>query len=222
MARKKGAFNKIVNIIGLVDDEPQGYDENYEQDYGRNYSGSARPSTYVPQQQRSRTESARSRTVISDNRYAASREYNEGYSVRRAERAYEDSREPAATAPRRAAQDARRENAAPARSANVPARTTAQANSNAPAQLPRAPRTIMCPITTLEECRDVIDILVDNNIVLLMLEGMDSALSQRAVDLLSGAAFALHATIKKASEGTYLIAPRTVVVSENDDISRRY
>jgi FtsZ-interacting cell division protein YlmF len=45
---------------------------------------------------------------------------------------------------------------------------------------------------------------------------------QRAVDTLSGAVFALHATIRKASERTYLIAPSGVEVNETYDMDRRF
>ena len=219
MARKKGVFNRVLNIIGLVDDEPQGYEENYDQGYTSSASA-ARPSTYVPPQQRPRTADTRSRTVVPGNsRYSSRDDYNEGYTVRRTERSYETEQNSAPVS-RRSTEP--RRDPAPAPRAAAPARTS-QSASNAPA--PRtggAARTIMCPITELEECRDVIEILVENNIVLLMLDNMDPSLTQRAVDLLSGAAFALHATIKKASDRTYLIAPRTVMVSENDELGRRY
>ena len=54
MARKQGGVNKFLNFIGLVDEEEprRGAQLDYEDSYGR-------PSTYVPQQQRSRTEDTR-------------------------------------------------------------------------------------------------------------------------------------------------------------------
>lgn len=57
MARKQGGVNKFLNFIGLVDDdEPQraAAGDGYADGYGR-------PSTYVPKQQRSRTEDTRRR-----------------------------------------------------------------------------------------------------------------------------------------------------------------
>ena len=41
----------------------------------------------------------------------------------------------------------------------------------------------------------------------------DERTLQRAVDTLSGAVYALHATIRKASETTYLLAPEGVEVN---------
>lgn len=63
MARKQGGVNKFLNFIGLVDEEEprRGAQLDYEDSYGR-------PSTYVPQQQRSRTEDTRRRTIVKDER----------------------------------------------------------------------------------------------------------------------------------------------------------
>ena len=54
------------------------------------------------------------------------------------------------------------------------------------------------------------------------MDDLDVKLMQRAVDTLSGAVFALHATIRKASDRTYLIAPSSVEVNESYDVERRY
>ena len=67
MARKQGGVNKFLNFIGLVDDEPQRAADDYADNYGR-------PSTYVPKQQRSRTEDTRRRTIVKDERGRSSSE----------------------------------------------------------------------------------------------------------------------------------------------------
>ena len=54
-----------------------------------------------------------------------------------------------------------------------------------------------------------------------MMDQLDDATTQRAVDTLSGAAFALRAKIRRAADRTYLIAPSTVDVSETDVSGRR-
>lgn len=218
MARNKGIFNKFLNVIGLVEDQNEAYEDDYQGGYSRG-QGASRPSTYVPQQQRSRTADTRSRSVVpANNRYNQRNDVNEGYTVRRTERAYENPQETAAPQRRTSMETQRRAPAAaPAPRASVPARVPSAAPVSG-----GAARTIMCPITSLEECCDVIDILVANNIVLVTMDQMDTRLSQRAVDTLSGAAFALQATLKKASDNTYLIAPRSVTVSETDGFGRRY
>ena len=70
MARKQGGVNKFLNFIGLVDAEPQRAADDYGDNYGR-------PSTYVPKQQRSRTEDTRRRTIVKDERgrYGSSERY---------------------------------------------------------------------------------------------------------------------------------------------------
>ena len=83
-------------------------------------------------------------------------------------------------------------------------------------------RTEMFTLHTLEDCCDVIDSLLQGNTVVLTMDDLDTRLMQRAVDTLSGAVFALHASIRKASERTYLIAPEGVMVNENYDMDRRF
>jgi len=230
MARNgSGAFKKFLNVIGLVD-EPQEYDD-YE---GRYSNGRApvqpRPSTYVPRQQNSRTADTRRRTVVPDDRQASRysansprqsyNNINEGYTVRRPGRELEDEFDQAmdtrrgetrrsAPEPEPARTPAPRYNAAPAQSAPVPAARGGVANM------------VTFSLTSLEECSDVVDALIANNIVMLILDQLDDRMIQRVVDTLSGAAFALHANIRKGSERTYIIAPRTVSMSENGYYGRR-
>ena len=80
----------------------------------------------------------------------------------------------------------------------------------------------MFALHNLEDCCDVIDNLILNNTVVLTMDELDPKIIQRAVDTLSGAVFALHATIRKASDRTYLIAPMNVEVNETYDVDRRF
>ena len=97
----------------------------------------------------------------------------------------------------------------------------ADAQRGAP-RIPVRARTVMFSLRNLEDCCDVIDNLILNNTVVLTMDELDVRLMQRAVDTLSGAVFALHATIRKASEHTYLIAPSGVEVNETYDMESRY
>ncbi len=83
-------------------------------------------------------------------------------------------------------------------------------------------RTVMFSLHTLEDCCEVIDHLIANNTVVLTMDELDGRLMQRAVDTLSGAVFALHASIRKASDKTYLIAPMSVEVNEAYDVDRGF
>ena len=74
----------------------------------------------------------------------------------------------------------------------------------------------------LEQFCEVIDNLIRGNTIVLTMDELDGHLMQRAVDTLSGAVFALHATIRKASDKTYLIAPSGVEVNETYDVDRRF
>ena len=83
-------------------------------------------------------------------------------------------------------------------------------------------RTVMYSLHSLEDCCEVIDQLIANNTVVLTMDELDGHLLQRAVDTLSGAVFALHASIRKASDRTYLVAPMSVEVNDTFDMDRRF
>ena len=231
MARKKsGGFNKILEFIGLVDDgEPRdAYEDEYESgNYGR-------AQTYTPQRNVTR-EPERSRA-----QQPLSRRYNSDYQPTRAPRMNRsgsasrfDEPRPASRRPESSGSGySYRNNPAPAartsrydysprpsrfdsasRFDDVPA-----ANSLVPQQRNSSrQRTVMFSLHNLEDCCDVIDNLILSNTVVLTLNDLDPSLIQRAVDTLSGAVFALHATIRKASELTYLIAPMSVEVNADED-----
>lgn len=74
-----------------------------------------------------------------------------------------------------------------------------------------------------DDARSVIDDLLDDRSVLINLELVDVDISQRIVDMLSGATYALGASLKKAAANTYLLAPRSVEISGsyNEEENRR-
>lgn len=232
MARKKsGGFGRVLEFIGLVDDEDprDTYEDEYESgNYGRTQA-------YAPQ----RTQRA-----------PASRPRQELTPARRS--AYEPTRTPRmsrSTSSSRFDQPQRSAQSAPRRTSAFVERVDDRANRydysprasasrfggldddlGSSAELtPRASRgsaprqrTVMFTLHNLEDCCDVIDNLILGNTVVLTLDDLDPKLMQRAVDTLSGAVFALHATIRKASERTYLIAPAGVEVNETYDMDRRF
>lgn len=236
MARKKsGGFNKVLEFIGLVDDEdPRDiYDDEYESgNYGRQQ-------TYTPQRAQ-RTQAPRSSrqqelTARRSSSYEPTR-------TPRMSRTGSSSRfdQPSSTrsvqsAPRRSSAYMERMDDRPARYDYTPRTSRFDSLEETPRYSEEAPlqranptrgsvrqRTVMFSLHSLEDCCDVIDNLILNNTVVLTLDDLDPKLMQRAVDTLSGAVFALHATIRKASEHTYLIAPMNVEVNETYDMDRRF
>lgn len=236
MARKKsGGFNKVLEFIGLVDDEdPRDiYEDEYE---GGNYG---RPQTYAPQ----RSNQPRPRQEMTTRRSGAP-----AYEPTRTPRMNRSSASASSSRfdqPSRSSQgSARRSNAYVERSDDRSGRydyspRTSRFGSledngssfgndfqeNAlqrPTRNPGRQRTEMFSLHSLEDCCDVIDSLIMNNTVVLTMDDLEPRLMQRAVDTLSGAVFALHATIRKASERTYLIAPSGVEVNETYDMDRRF
>ena len=228
MARKKsGGFGKVLEFIGLVDDEEprETYDDEYESgNYGR-------PQAYAPQ----RTQRAQEQP-----RQEVSRRYSSSYEPTRTPRMNRsassassrfDSRSSQSSGQRRStgSSSASRYDYSPRPASRFDDGSQGFVDENAQIQ-PRSSRTsgasrqktVMFALHNLEDCCDVIDNLIMNNTVVLTMDNLDDRLMQRAVDTLSGAVFALHATIRKASERTYLIAPMTVEVNETYDTDDRF
>ncbi len=245
MARNKsGGFNKLLNFIGLVDDEDtrDTYGEEYSEGYGRQsgYSpsrqsraASGRSAAYSRQADAGRP-SGRMPDSGSRSRYDAPSRYPSRYESRsssvpsRAARGYDDyrvgerrtqSRFDDSGYGSRTQREPSRYNQPDSRysSANVPQRTAPQRMRVSPRS-----RTVMYSLHTLEDCCEVIDQLIANNTVVLTMDELDGRLLQRAVDTLSGAVFALHASIRKASDKTYLVAPMSVEINEAYDMDRRF
>lgn len=228
MARKQsGGFSKLLNFIGLVDEDTQ-------DTYGEEYSGDSygRRAAYTP----ARPPRNGSASRAAANRQADQRRLSapparpgryDGYDTR-APRRYDDygaGQRPtgsrfddsgyASRAPRQPSRFSQQPD--PGYS-NVPQRVAPQR----PARISQRSRTVMYSLHSLEDCCEVIDQLIANNTVVLTMDELDGHLLQRAVDTLSGAVFALHASIRKASDRTYLVAPMSVEINDAYDMDRRF
>ncbi len=76
-------------------------------------------------------------------------------------------------------------------------------------------QTTIYQLNEHSETKVVIDDLLVGKSVLLNLENLDPVESQRVIDTLSGAAYAIDATLKKAAHQTYYIAPASVEIAGN-------
>ncbi len=221
MARKKsGGFGKVLEFIGLVDDdEPR---DTYEDEYESGNYG--RQATYQPQRN-ARIQQPRTRQEVS-RRYAAPN-YEPTRTPRMSRSGATSSRFDSAstrTAPRTSYSEERtgRYDYSPRASRFDSTEPEAEAAPRSNRAAAARQRTVMFALHNLEDCCDVIDNLILNNTVVLTMDDLDPKIMQRAVDTLSGAVFALHATIRKASDRTYLIAPMNVEVNETYDVDRRF
>ena len=230
MARKQSSgLSKLLNFIGLVDDE------DTQDTYGEEYSGDnyGRRATYTPQRQTRTPQStarpaARSRSLPEqtpryESRYDSrterrnTRSYDDYDTARqRSVSRFDDPRYDTRT-PRSTARTGSSRQPAP-RYDSAPAAVAPQRSM----RVSRRSRTVMYSLHSLEDCCEVIDQLIANNTVVLTMDELDGHLLQRAVDTLSGAVFALHASIRKASDRTYLVAPMSVDVSDTYDMDRRF
>ena len=76
-------------------------------------------------------------------------------------------------------------------------------------------QTTIYQISEHTEAKAVIDDLLAAKSVLLNLENLDAVESQRVIDTLSGAAYAISAKLRKVAHQTYLIAPVNVEIGGN-------
>ena len=83
-------------------------------------------------------------------------------------------------------------------------------------------QTVIFSLRSVDECKDVILALIDKKSVLLNLDALDSVQAQRALDTMSGATFAIGATLSRASDRTWLIAPSNVEVERSSMEERDY
>lgn len=67
--------------------------------------------------------------------------------------------------------------------------------------------------TSVEDGRKISDMLLQNKVVFLDLEGIDMNLAQRIIDFTSGATYAIDGTLQQMSKYTFVIAPPVVSVS---------
>lgn len=67
--------------------------------------------------------------------------------------------------------------------------------------------------TSVEDGRKISDMLLENKVVFLDLEGIDMNLAQRIIDFTSGATYAIDGTLQQMSKYTFVIAPAVVNVS---------
>ena len=238
MARKQsGGINRLLNFIGLVDDEDP------RDTYGEEYTNGSygRQGAYTPARQQRNAASGRTSSRQQNQRRSLPESMPNRFDDRsqrtsrygtRDDRGYDDysvpSRRPASRFDEdpgfngynpRQERSASRYEPQPERraSANLPARTPAPRM-----RVSQRSRTVMYSLHSLEDCCEVIDQLIANNTVVLTMDELDGRLLQRAVDTLSGAVFALHASIRKASDRTYLVAPMSVEVNDAYDVERGF
>ena len=224
MARKQsGGFNRFLNFIGLVDDDSSRdtYGEEYQNgNYGRPaaYTPARRQRTETrqPQQRRPRIESETGRYNTRDTRYGSRNgSAPEGYS-------YAGSRSMTRRPSSRFADDSDFNGYMPRTERLSRFEEAPQNPQPARMRVSRRSRTVMYSLHSLEDCCEVIDQLIANNTVVLTMDELDGRLMQRAVDTLSGAVFALHASIRKASDRTYLVAPKSVEVDDAFDVEHGF
>lgn len=222
MARKKsGGFGKVLEFIGLVDDEPRDiYEDEFESgNYGK-------PQAYAPQRQPQRSPE-RPRQELS-RRYPSNPEPTRAPRMNRGGNQAPgrfDNRNQPQRRPSNARPEPQRYDYSPrtpSRFGSVEDEAPRFNEADRRGNRPGRQRTVMFALHALEDCCDVIDNLILSNTVVLTMDDLDPATMQRAVDTLSGAVFALHATIRKASDRTYLIAPANVEVDETYDMDDRF
>ena len=66
---------------------------------------------------------------------------------------------------------------------------------------------------SVEDTREITDILLDKRAVVLNMEGLDYSIAQRIIDFVSGSCYAIRGNMQKISNFIFLITPSTVTIS---------
>ncbi|MBQ8972239.1 MAG: cell division protein SepF [Clostridia bacterium] len=229
-----GKFYRILDILGLTEEsDPQ--DSSLEE-YGSGSYG--RPSTYIPQ----RSQNAKPRRTAMNSRQSLPAQSSASRrSTAPARRTYGEDERTASTA-RRSTAPSRFEEPPRASaierepqtrsSSGQTRRTSSRFEEPAPPRVEQEPprrqparatgSTVVLNLVTLRDANKVIASLVRGNTIVMTLETDDPMMRQRIVDTLSGAVYALDATIRRASDQTYLLAPRTVDVQAAYDLDEQF
>lgn len=88
---------------------------------------------------------------------------------------------------------------------NVPNKTKKPLNGNM--------EVVRIKPTSIEEGRRITSLLLEGKVVFLDVEDIDVKISQRVLDYVSGASFAIDGTLQQMSHSTYVIAPPAVYIS---------
>lgn len=67
--------------------------------------------------------------------------------------------------------------------------------------------------TSVNDARDVTDLILSGSSVVLNLEGLDVEVAQRILDFISGSSYAVQGNIMKISHYIFVITPSTVDIS---------
>ena len=102
-----------------------------------------------------------------------------------------------------------------------PRRRNVQERESAPSQRPSVKRQYsesgmeVCIVkpTSVNDARDVTDLILAGSTVVLNLEGLDVEIAQRVIDFTSGSCYAVQGNVMKISHYIFVITPSTVDIS---------
>ncbi len=77
-------------------------------------------------------------------------------------------------------------------------------------------RVVVIQPRSFEEAQDIADHLKDRKPVIMNLEAVESAVSRKIVDFLSGATYALDGNMQKITNGIFLVAPNNVGILDQE------
>ena len=187
--------------------------ENDEDEFGESQGWTNAAPGYSTRATRSRTAASTRTGAAGTARQTSSRTNSyrsqSGYSYSGERRSASSYRSASETMPRYRSE-------APTSYTPAPARESA-AYQPAPASTGyQRHQTIIFRLHSVDECKDVILSLIDKKSVLLNLDELDSVQAQRALDTMSGATYAIGATLSRASDRTWLITPSNVEVERSN------
>lgn len=85
--------------------------------------------------------------------------------------------------------------------------------SGAPRKSNKSMEVCVIKPTSVEDSREITETLLEGRTVILNMEGLDIEVSQRIIDFVSGATFAIGGNLQKISNYIFLVTPSNVDIS---------
>lgn len=198
MARKTSVFTKLINLIGLREEEDDRVQEKERPQRSaetRARYGATSSTSY------GQAQPSRGRSYGSSGSPA---HYADGYSAKK------QSRSASMEEPDELAWDTAPTSRTPSKVAHAQRTAAQEAPARRRTATGQSAQIVSYHLQSLEGCRQVINSLLDGNTIFLNLEDMDDRIIQRTIDTIAGAAFALDAKFSCMGERIYLVAPTSV------------
>ncbi|MBO4838882.1 MAG: cell division protein SepF [Lachnospiraceae bacterium] len=116
-------------------------------------------------------------------------------------------------APKKTRQPAPEEEEEPPRAARAPRRSNVTSMRPSASRVSTVMEVSMVKPTSMEDARDICDMLLSGRAVVINMEGVQVDLAQRIIDFASGACYSIEGNIQKISSYIFIVSPSSIELS---------